>query len=47
MLLYWGKMFGYDQSVAWIQKGEDLTIDMPKNLAKSPVYTLSITPKPI
>lgn len=40
------RWLGYDALVDWIQKGGDLTIDVPKTLAKSPVYTISITPKP-
>ena len=40
------KWLGCDGLIDWIQKGDDLTINVPKTLSKSPVYTLTITPKP-
>jgi alpha-L-fucosidase len=40
------KWLGYDESINWVQKGEDLTLDVPKTLEVSPAYAISITPKP-
>ena len=37
---------GYGESVDWVQKGEDLTMNAPKTLEKSPAYAISFTPKP-
>lgn len=41
------KWFGYEESINWVQKGEDLTLDVPKTLEESPAYAISITPKPL
>ena len=32
--------------IRWIQNGEEATIDIPETLEGSPVYTLSVIPKP-
>ncbi|MHA1805634.1 MAG: alpha-L-fucosidase [Promethearchaeota archaeon] len=40
------RWLGYDVPIDWKQKEDALNIEVPKNLAKSPVYTISITPKP-
>ncbi len=40
------KWLGYEESINWVQKGEDLTMDVPKLLEESPAYGISITPKP-
>ena len=37
---------GYDGKSNWIQNGEEVTIDIPETLEGSPVYTLSVIPKP-
>ena len=39
------KWLGYDESINWVQKGENLTINVPKTLEKSPAYAISTTPK--
>ena len=40
------KWLGYNEEIKWIQNGENLKITVPKPLERSPVYTISITPKP-
>jgi alpha-L-fucosidase len=41
------KWLGYEDSITWVQKEQDLRIDVPKSLSESPAYTLSIIPKPL
>jgi alpha-L-fucosidase len=41
------KWLGYEESINWVQKDQDLQIHVPKTLSESPAYTISITPKPL
>jgi alpha-L-fucosidase len=41
------KWLGYEESISWVQKGQNLMIEFPKTLSESPAYTLSIMPKPL
>jgi hypothetical protein len=40
------RLLGYDDKLEWERSGEDLMIYLPKNLEKSPVHVLSISPIP-
>lgn len=40
------KWLGYNEAIKWVKKNEDLTINVPKTLEKSPAYGIRIAPNP-